>query len=115
MRDIDKIDIFYIASLLSPFVLQKDKILPNYLNDFRNQKLVRRLPQETKSDNFIVLCGFIYDFNYQESLDLLQEKGYLDMLFANVEVDENNMDLFNEIKSYVYEKLNGNNKKRVRC
>ena len=37
------------------------------------------------------------------------------MLFANVEVDENNLDLFNEIKSNVYDKLNANNKKRVRC
>ena len=116
MRDIDKIDIFYMASLLSPFVLQKDKILPSYLNDFRNQKLVRRLPQETKSDNFIVLCGFIYDFNYPESIVLLQEKGYLDMLFANIEVDENSIDLFNEIKNNVYDKLNNDdNKKRVRC
>ena len=115
IRDIDKIDIIYMATLLPPFGLKKENLLPNYLIDFRKQKLVRRLPQETKSDNFLVLCGFIYDFNFQESLELLQEKGYLDMLFANVEVDENNLDLFNEIKSNVYDKLNANNKKRVRC
>ena len=54
IRDIDKIDIIYMASLISSFIVQKDKILPSYLDDFRNQKLVRRLPQETKSDNFLV-------------------------------------------------------------
>lgn len=111
IRDIDKIDIYYMASLLSPFVFQKDKLLPNYLDDFMKQKLVRRLPQETKSDNFIVLCGFIYDFNYLESYELLQEKGYLDKFFNNVEIDENSVDLFKEIKNIVYDKLNSKEKK----
>ena len=115
IRDIDKIDIYYMVSLLSPFVFQKDKFIPNYLADFRNNKLVRRLPQETKLDNFIVLCGFIYDFNYEESIDLLQEKGYIDKFFNNVEVDENSIELFNELKINVYDKLNGKEKKRVRC
>ena len=115
IRDIDKIDIYYMVSLMSPFKIQKDKLLPSYLDDFRNNKLVRRLPQETKLDNFIVLCGFIYDFNYEESIDLLQEKGYIDKFFNNVEVDENSIDLFNEIKSIVYDKFNSKVRKRVRC
>ncbi len=115
IRDIDKIDIYYMASLISPFVFQKDKLLPNYLDDFMNQKLVRRLPQETKSDNFLVLCGFIYDFNYLESYELLKEKGYLDRLFDNVEVDENSIDFFNELKNIVYSRLDNKVRKRVRC
>lgn len=114
IRDIDKIDIYYMVSLFSPFVFQKDKFIPDYLDDFMKQKLVRRLPQETKSDNFIVLCGFIYDFNYLESYELLQEKGYLDKFFNNVEVDENSIELFKEIKDIVYDKLNEKVRKRVR-
>ena len=114
IRDIDKIDIYYMVSLFSPFVFQKDKFIPDYLDDFMKRKLVRRLPQETKSDNFIVLCGFIYDFNYLESYELLQEKGYLDKFFNNVEVDENSIELFKEIKDIVYDKLNEKVRKRVR-
>ena len=110
IRDIDKIDIYYVVYLKNNTIFSKDEISSSYLDDFFNKKLVRKIPEEKKSDNLVGLCGFIYDFNYVESLELLKEKGYLDLLFSSVKVLDNK-DLFLEIKQNVYNEMNRRLKK----
>ena len=105
IRDIDKIDIYYVIYLKGNPIFSKDEISPSYLEDFFSKRLVKKIENEKKTDNFMTLCGFIYDFNYIESLELLKEKGYLDLFFSKVKVLDNE-DLFLEIKQNVYNEMN---------
>ena len=104
LRDIDKIDIYYVVYLKSNLIFSKNEISPSYLEDFLNKKLVKKIENEKKTDNFVALCGFIYDFNYIESMELLKEKRYLDLLFSKVKVLDNE-DLFLEMKQNVYNEM----------
>ena len=104
IRDIDKIDIYFAAYLKAKTIFSRSEITASCLEEFKNKKLVHKIADEKKSDNFICLCAFIYDFNYCESVEIL-EKGYVDMYFSNVKVLDN-ADLFEEIKQSVLTKMN---------
>ena len=75
-------------------------ILPNPL-----KRLIKRISNEKKTDGFITLCGFIYDFNYKDSVKLLKEKKYLDLWFSKVKVLDNK-ELFLKLKQDVYDEMN---------
>ena len=104
IRDIDKIDIYYVAYLKDNPVFSKNDISPSYLEDILNKRLVKKINEEKNTDSFICLCGYIYDFNYKESVKILKEKGYLDLYFSKVKVLDNE-DLFLEIKQNVYNEM----------
>ncbi len=104
IRDLDKMDIYYVVYLKDQPVFSKNEISSSYLEDILNKKLVRKISEEKKSDNFIILCGYIYDFNYQDSVKLLKEKKYLDLFFSKVKILDNE-DLFLKIKQNVYNEM----------
>ena len=105
IRDLDKIDIYYVVYLKGHPIFSKNEISPSYLEDILNKRLIKRISNEKKTDGFITLCGFIYDFNYKDSVKLLKEKKYLDLWFSKVKVLDNK-ELFLKLKQDVYDEMN---------
>ncbi len=106
IRDIDKIDIFYVMYLKFQQEFDKKEITEEKLKSFRDKIPVRVNKKLNKSEDFLMKCAFIFEFNYHESLELLQEKGYLDLFFTSVKVSTDSEDLFQEIKKIIYEEIN---------
>ncbi len=113
IRDIDKIDIFYVDYLCFDLILDEEEITVSCLKDFLNKRLVKKISNLKKSDGLIIDCGYIFDFNYQESIELLKEKGYIDLMLNKIKVINNSEDIFNIIKNNMYEVLN--RKEGLKC
>ena len=105
IRDVDKIDIFYTMYLNSKQEFKKEDITAEELKDFYKHIPTRTVKELNKSEIFLVKCAYIYEFNFRESLEILKEKGYLDLFFKSVLVDKNSKELFQDIKNKVYEEL----------
>ena len=104
IRDSDKIDIlrvrreYYQDKIILPpssAVLECiDKEKPVQIKDIKN-----------KSDSILCVLAFIFDFNYDVSLNVLKEKGYYEQLIDSIEVSQDNKEVFDGVKQKVLKKL----------
>lgn len=104
IRDCDKIDIFRVCSTEYKYKMEN---IPSskVLECFDKEVSVKLTDIKNKSDSTLCILAFIYDFNYKESIDLLNEKGYYIDFINSVEVSEQNVETFNKIKKKVLKKL----------
>lgn len=104
IRDSDKIDIFRVCTEEYQY---KMEAIPSakVLECFDNETSVRLQDIKNKSDSTLCVLAFIFDFNYKESIELLQEKGYYIDFINSIEVSQENSDTFNKIKKKVLKKL----------
>lgn len=107
IRDSDKIDIFRVRKeeYSNEFIMQPSDIV---VDTFRRGKSINLRDIKNKSDSILCVLAFIFDMNYQASLDVLREKGYYVNLLNSIKVSDENQNLFNELKDIVLKKLNGN-------
>ena len=105
IRDCDKIDIFKQVALLEQDEFNKDELTDKVLKDFKKGKLVNNTDIKTKTDYTVSLFSFIYDFNYNESLDLLVYKDNFEFYLSVIEVDDKSEELFNELKKICFNKI----------
>ena len=83
IRDADKIDILYLYTIGEIKVdTQNEALSPKIYDDLLNGKQIKRSDKKTKADILSVSLGFIFDINYTESFQILEEKDYL-----NKEID----------------------------
>lgn len=104
IRDSDKIDIFRVRNKY-----YEDKIIlpPSdaVLECFEKEKSVNLKDIKNKSDSILCVLAFIFDFNYDSSLRVLKKKGYYKELIDSIEVSDDYMEIFNNIKEKVLKKL----------
>lgn len=105
IRDLDKLDILYTIYLNYKLKFKKEDVPDSYYEEFFLQKSIRIKGSPNGSKSFMTTCAYIYDFNFEESLELLSELKYLDLFFESIEVDNNSLALFERIKGNVYKKL----------
>lgn len=105
IRDCDKIDIFRQVALLEEDEFIKEELTDKVLEDFKNGQLVNNTDIKTKSDYVVSLFSFIYDFNYNESLDLLIYKDNFEFFLSMIDVDNKSEELFNELKKICFNKI----------
>lgn len=105
IRDLDKLDILYTIYLNCKLKFKKEDVPDSYYEEFFLQKSIRIKGGPNDSKSFMTTCAYIYDFNFEESLELLSELKYLDLFFESIEVDINSLALFEKIKGNVYRKL----------
>lgn len=105
VRDCDKIDIFKQVALLEQDEFNKEELTDEVLKDFKNGKLVNNEDIKTKTDYTVSLFSFIYDFNYNESLDLLVYKDNFEFYLSMIDVDSKSEELFNELKKICFNKI----------
>lgn len=104
IRDADKIDIYRVRVkyLENKFLEVPQKI---NLDSFYNHESINIKNNKNKSDAILCVLSFIYDLNYKESIEVLKETGYYQKFIANIEIGQEQKDLFKEIKNEVYRYL----------
>lgn len=104
IRDSDKIDILRVRR-----EYYQDKIIvpPSsaVLDCIDEEKPVQIKDIKNKSDSILCVLAFIFDFNYDASLNVLKEKGYYEQLIDSIEISEDNKEVFDGVKQKVLKKL----------
>ena len=118
IRDMDKVDIYRVLSEEYKGTFSRCEINEKVLESFKKHKTVDSHLKKSESDAFIAHLAFIYDFNYKESLSILNNTSNLKEYLKTIEIDnknkkeyiENNKlfnELINEVDSFIKEKKEG--------
>lgn len=104
IRDSDKIDIFRVRT---KYYHNEMKLVPTpkIVEEVKQGHSINLNDIKNKSDSILCVMAFIFDFNYKESLRVLKKKGYYNDFLNSIEVSDENMDTFNEIKEQLLKKL----------
>lgn len=98
-RDADKIDILQLFAtgelvIDSMNTEMSDKIV----NCLKKKELINTTDIKTKADVIAIRLGFIFDLNYQYSLQYIKEKQYIKKIIENQIKMERNEKLINQLK-----------------
>jgi len=104
IRDADKIDIYRVRVkyLENNFLEVPQEI---NLKAFYNHKTIDIKNNKTKSDSLLCVIAFIYDLNYKESIEVLNETKYYQKFIENINVKEEVKELFSDIQKESYKYL----------
>lgn len=105
LMDADKISILHFVSLGK--IISLDMTIPfsqRCLLTFKQHKLINITDISSNSDSLLKYLAFIFNYNYEESLAILKEKGYVDHIFNNIKYKLSNDDL-NIVKKDIYNYL----------
>ena len=90
IRDADKLDIFYTITFDNfPAIFwykdfDDEKINDTIMDEYRNHRLIEYKYIRTNADQIIVFYAYIFDLNYDSSLKIVKESGYLDLFAERV-------------------------------
>lgn len=104
--DENKLSILHFFSLGKIILL--DRAVPfskHCLLTVQKHQLINVTDISSNSDSLLKYLAFIFNFNYKESLIILKEKGYIDLIFDNLNYQLYNADL-NIIKKDIFNYLN---------
>lgn len=118
IRDADKIDIFYEA--IDLFWIDEEEQInssildKNIYEEFKNLNLIdrRKFKYDRKGVNSVVeLIAFIFDMNYDVSLNILKQNKYIDKIldrfsFNNIETKEQIENIRKIVDKYLNKELN---------
>lgn len=95
IRDADKLDNFRVKekenfinifpSLYNPETIKYETISPKVYDDFMNHKCILLADRKTQIDFWVCVIAFIFDLNFDVSLEYIKEKGYIDILVDRIE------------------------------
>ena len=110
IKDMDKTDIYYQVGInyQPKFV---DKVTDKVLEDFNNKKLIVKQDKKNSSDEVVNMMSYVYDYYFDESLDILVETDNLGLYLSTVEVSDENEELFKNLIRECYKKINEGVKK----
>ena len=78
VRDADELDILYLYTTGEINLDLNDEDFSDITyNNLINEKTISREDKTTKADNLSISLGFVYDFNFKESYQILKDKDYL--------------------------------------
>lgn len=108
IRDADKIDILYIATTSDRFSNIKEEVINDkVLDSIINKKNVDRIHVNNELDSVILEMSFIYDLNFQYSIDLLREKNYIGMIVDIIDLhDKKAIEKMNKIVDSINNNFN---------
>ena len=104
IKDADKLDIFYLISQGEIKVIDDDsEISQVVIDDFYQEKLLRKEDRKSKSDCIVFYLAMIFDMNFSYSYKFLKENRLLEGLFKNVEKPEKFKSYLEYVKKYMKE------------
>lgn len=88
IRDADNLDIFKVFTeqkiedcvILGTQDISKEKLTPEFLNKFKEEKLLMYSDAKTDMDFMVVCFAHIYGLNFKETLILLKENDYINKI-----------------------------------
>ena len=108
IRDADKLDILYALGTekLKEVVKEDDsEISKNVREAFMNEEIIRKSPNETINDNLVTLFGFIYDINYNITLDIIKTNKYYEKIYKRLKNKEKFKPYIDKVKKYINERI----------
>ena len=105
LMDADKLSILHLVG--KGEIISLDIIKPfsrKCLLSFKEHKLINIKDISSNSDSLLKYLAFIFNFNYNESLSILKDNGYIELIFKNIKYKLNNDDL-NCIKNNIFDYL----------
>ena len=86
IRDADKIDIFDAYTYLKAYNISNidDEVTNEVAIQFKKHETINRKIRKTKADLLLSVIAFVYDINYKECLEIIDEQHYLDEYLKNI-------------------------------
>lgn len=112
IRDADKLDIFraFLDEKLEDMVhlestdVSKEILSPEFLEKFKQEKLLVFSDCKTNMDFLVAIIAFIYELNFKESLKIIQQKDCIRKLVKKINAqDEYTKEKMDEIADYAME------------
>jgi len=103
IRDADKIDILYVLTNVTKLDvhLKGDKISPKVKKDFDNEVAVNSDNVKTYGDIILRTLAFVYDMNYDYSLQLIKDSKAFEKMYDMLE----NKEVYKEYFDTIYNKI----------
>ena len=108
IRDADKLDIFYaLGNKKIRGIIRADgsDISKEISDSFFKEKMIRREAHETVNDCFITMLGFIYDINFNITLDIIRTNKYFDKIYSRLKNKDIFKPYFTKINDYINERI----------
>lgn len=108
IRDADKLDI--LNALSNPEiknVIYEDTSLirETVKESFLQAKQIKRDPMLTTNENIVVIFSFVYDFNFNLSLDILKNNKYYEKIYNRLK-DKNKFKIYiDKVQEYINERI----------
>ena len=104
LRNRDKIDIYEVCAHYYPYYFDGN-ITPSIKKEFESEKAIHNENHKTKSDSVIRMMAMLYDFNYDESFDILVETDNFGFWASTVEVAPAAEEEFRQYLNKCYQKI----------
>ena len=110
IRDADKIDILNAFSSIRVLEIQEcdEEISEKVKEEFFNNVTVRSINVKHKNDKVICMLAFIFDINFEESLKIIKEEGFIDKFYDAIEHKEIFKEYFDYANNYLEKVLSRN-------
>lgn len=113
IRDSDKTDIFnvLVTESVKAFYetedMSKEKITPEIYREFVEEKEINYKNRKTSADLLVAHFAYVFDFNFKESINILKEKNYIDVLYKRFTFEDDKTlkmykDIYCRVKEYLY-------------
>ena len=106
IRDMDKVDIYKQISTHYEYHFNANEVSEEVLKYFKEEKPIPITIRKSKSDSVLVMLGFIFDINFDESFDILVDTDNFDLFISTIDVDSNSEKLWRKIRELCYDKIN---------
>ena len=107
IRDADKLDILYALNNneIKSVIWEDDSdICDRVKNQFFNNKQVKNNGTENKNEKIITMFSFIYDFNYNASINILKNNQYYEKIYRRLKHKELFKPYIDHVKKYIDER-----------
>ena len=106
IRDMDKVDIYKQLAIHRDFTFDVEEISKECLQEFEQKKLVHGENLKKENDQIISTLAFVFDFNFNESFDILVSTDNFDLFLSIVEVMPNSEKLWKKLKEICFDQIN---------
>lgn len=106
IRDMDKVDIYKQMAIHFHMKFDAKEVSEKVLEEFKKEKIIDICFRKSKSDAIIIQLAFIYDFNFNESFDILVSTDNFDLYLSVVEVTEDSEKLWRKLREECFDKIN---------
>ena len=112
IRDADKIDIFDAYTYLNAYNITDnlDDVTTEVVIQFKKCEPINIKTMKTRADKLLNTFAFVFDINYNESLEIINSQGFIDELFNRIEDNARFREYYEIAKDYIKERLDKNDR-----
>ena len=106
IRDMDKVDIYRVFATNYTERFNANEVTEEVLKNFSLHKSIDNDLIKTDTDKTVTRLAFIFDINYDESLDILVGTDNFDLYLATVDVDSSSEKLWRKLREVCFDIIN---------